>query len=203
MTRVLVNDQEQVGETLPQSWGELLRRLERDAASRGEVVAAIRFDGVDEPAFQAPAQASRTLDTVKVIEVETATPRALVNAALAEACKAADALAMAARQTSAAFRGADLAGAHGRLAELGEGIRSLMMVLDTTSAALGIAIDSVRWKGQPVSTQLRDLIGNLESMITAQQAHDWRKVADILEFDVCPVLESARPVFEALQSRSS
>jgi len=200
MPRLFLNDEDHQLEKMPESWGELLEGLEQDADGRGEVVTAVRFDGVDEPTFRNGANVARDLHDVELIEVETSTPGDLIDEALAQGASAVESIVKATAQTGEAFRGADLAGANQRLAELGEAVRSLISILSTGAVALGVNLDRMEWNGRAVSSQLSELVGQLESIIDAQQAHDWLTVADILEYDFQPALSTWRPVFDALRA---
>ena len=40
------------GEFRPETWGDLLERLDRTLVADGRVVTAVRFDGVDQPSFR-------------------------------------------------------------------------------------------------------------------------------------------------------
>ncbi len=203
MPRLMLNDVEQSCENLPEYWGALLEGLDQQAAGQGTVVTAVRFDGVDEPTFREAAHTRVGLRDLASIEVETATRRSLIDEALTQGLSAADALAAAAGQTSDTFRGGNLAGANQHLSDLGEGIQTLLTVLGTTSAALGVSLDRMEWSGQPVSARLTQMVGQLESMIQAQQSHDWMTLADILEYDVQPSLADCRQVFGALQTHAA
>jgi hypothetical protein len=200
MPRLLLNDVEEVLENTPEYWEELLGNLDEKAGTRGEVVTAVRFDGVEEPTFRQAVQARVALRDLASIEVETSSRRALVEEALAQGASAADALAAAAGQTSETFRGGDLAAALQQLADLGEGIQTLLTALGTASAALGVNLDRMAWSGQPMSAQLARMLGHLDTMIQAQESHDWLTLADLLEYDVQPSLSDCRHVFEALRT---
>ncbi|MDE3155859.1 MAG: hypothetical protein KGN76_12195 [Acidobacteriota bacterium] len=201
MPRLVLNDEDYSLEKQPESWGELLEFFERDASTRGEVVTAVRFDGVEEPTFRGRAVVERPLGEVELVEVETATPGDLIDEALAQGASAIASLVQATGRTGEAFRGADLVGANQQLAELGEAIRSLISILNTGAVALGVSLDRMEWNGRPVSMQLSELVGQLESIIDAQQAHDWLTVADILEYDFQPALSTWGPVFHALREQ--
>lgn len=203
MLRLMLNDVEQSCENLPKYWGELLQALEEEAGEQGEVVTAVRFDGVDEPTFRDGPYAIVGLRDLASIEVETATRRALIDEALTQGVSAADALAAAAGRTSDTFRGGNIAGANQHLSDLGEGIQTLLIALGTSSAALGVSLDRMEWSGQSVSARLTQMVGQLESMIQAQQSHDWMTLADILEYDVQPSLADCRQVFGALQTHAA
>jgi hypothetical protein len=199
MPQVVVNEGEQTLEKLPETWGKLLAGVERDAAARGEVVTAVRFDGVDEPTFRQPTHQALPLSGFDRIEIETTPPSELIDEALAQGAIAVASLSAAAAQTGAAFRGVDLAGANQGLMELAEGVRSMIAILAAGAQALGIDLHQMVWNDRPVAAQISELSGQLESIIDAQQAHDWLTVADILEYDLEPALKQWRPVFDELR----
>lgn len=203
MPRLTLNDVQQSSVNLPEFWGELLEGLEQQAGTHGEVVTAVRFDGVEEPTFREPDQARRGLAALASIEVETATRRALVDDALTQGWSAAEALATAAGKTSETFRTGGIASANRHLSDLGEGIRTLLAVLGTVSDALGVSLDQFESGGRPVAAHLAQMVEQLEWMIQAQQSHDWLTLADILEYDVQPSLTSCREVFDALRTQAA
>ncbi|HEY7791065.1 MAG TPA: hypothetical protein VIC33_11160 [Vicinamibacterales bacterium] len=200
MPHVVVNEGEQTLEKLPETWGKLLAGVDRDAAARGEVVTAVRFDGVDEPTFRQPAHAALPLTGFERIEIETTPPSELIDEALAQGALSLAALSAAAAQTGDAFRGVDLAGANQGLMELAEGVRSMVAILATGAQALGVDLQQMTRDGRSVAAQITELSGQLESIIDAQQAHDWLTVADILEYDLEPALKRWRPIFDTLRA---
>jgi hypothetical protein len=200
MIRLMLNDSELPMAIVPARWGELLTGLEKSANERGEVVTAVRFDGVDEPTFGEPAAFDRALDDVQLIELETATPSDLLDDALAQGALASEALAAAAGQIGTAFRGADITGANLRMAEFGNGIRSIVWILTTAAAARHLSLDLMVSNGRSLSDQLVELTDQLASIVEAQQAEDWLTVADILEYDFKPSLLAWQLVFEGLRS---
>jgi hypothetical protein len=197
--RMMLNNTEQPSTDLPANWGDLLQRLDHDANCRGEVVTAVRFDGVDEPTFRQPAQSARALHELSVIELETATPASLLDDALVQAGLAAGAAAAAAGQIATAVRRGDLGDAHPRLTELAEGIRALTWVVGTAAATRGISLDPTASDGSVMAVQLGELSGQLVSIVEAQQAQDFLTLADLLEYELQPTLNSWQVLFEALR----
>jgi hypothetical protein len=200
MTRLVLNDAEQSVENVPLYWGELLKGLDEHANERGEVVTAVRFDGVDEPTFRQPALVGRPLGEVRTIELETATPADLLDDALVQGAAAAGTLAAAAGDIGSAFRGTDLGEANQRIVELAEGIRSLIWILGTAATARAVSLDDMECNGRALSTQLAQLTVQLASIVEAQRSEDWLTVADILEYDFQPALQAWQPVFDALRA---
>jgi hypothetical protein len=201
MPRLMLNDVEQPLETMPDSWGELLDRLDRDADGSGHVVSVVRFDGVDEPTFRGDVEVRRTVAGIDLIEVETVPFRTVIDDALSKGAPAAASLAAGAIEIAKAFRQTEVDDAHRRLAELGEGIRAMTSMLALGADRLSVALDSLQWNGRTVPDQLTELVRLLESLAQAQTSRDWLTVADILEYDLEPTLATWGPVFEDLRSR--
>src|SRR2546422_961622 len=78
MSDVFVDGARRALGNTPNTWGELLGTLDADLGGRGVLLAAVRFDGVEEPAFREPSVTARALTTVQRVDVETATPDALL-----------------------------------------------------------------------------------------------------------------------------
>ena len=199
MRQLNVNGIEQPLESLPDYWGKLLERLDRDADLRGEVVTAVRFDHVEQPAFREPVLIECRLTELESIAIETTARRVLIDDALAHGVMSCHALATAARDARALFRAGDAAAASRALLEFGEGIRSLVVLVGAVAAACTTAFDSVDTKGRTVSDDVNDLIRQLEDVVSAQQADDWLTVADILEYEFEAALEGWRTRFTALR----
>jgi hypothetical protein len=203
MPRLLVNNEEQPLENGCGSWGEVLSRLDRDAVARGEVVTEVRFDGVDDPSFWQPSQVDRVLSGIAAIEVQTASQSHLVSEALAQGVSAAGTLSAAATEIATMFRDNRVTTANERLAELCEGTGSMITLSNTAATALGLELDVLEWNGRTGSVQIAALVHLLESIIKAQQTHDWLTVADFLEYDLHPALIAWLPVFETLSSAAA
>jgi hypothetical protein len=201
--RLILNNAEQVREHVPVHWGELLATLELDANRRGEVVTAVRFDGVDQPTFRQLALVQHGLTDVKLVELETASQDDLLDDALAAGASAATALAVAAGQIGSMFRRDDAAAASRRMTEFGDGIRSLTWILGAVATAREVGVEQMECNGRLMSAQLADLAAQLGSIVEAQRSEDWMTVADILEYDFRPALLAWQPIFEGLRRPSA
>jgi hypothetical protein len=200
LMRLKLNNAEQVRENVPLVWGELLEGLDLDANRRGEVVTAVRFDGVNQPTFRHPTEVVRALADVQLVELETATLGDLLDEALAQGAAAAGALASAAGEIGSAFRGANPVEGNCRMPEFGDGIRSLIWILGAVANAREVSLDQMASNGRAMSTQLAELTAQLVAIVEAQQAEDWLTVADILEYDFKPALQAWQPIFEGLRT---
>jgi hypothetical protein len=200
MTRILVNNEPRPVESGLKTWGELLAWADRTCAGTGELVTAVRLDGVDEPSFRDPGVAERPLEHMAVVELDIASPAVLVGESLREALNGLDGLRRHTLDVARRFRSTQVAHANEGLAELTLGLRTLVALVETVGGAMGVALSTVTWEGRPVIQLLEDLANPLVSLSEAQTGHDWVTVADVLEFDLEPALGQCGPFFEALAS---
>jgi hypothetical protein len=200
MARLLLNGDAQTLEIAHKTWGDLLAWADRTSADLGLLVTAVRLDGVDEPSFRETAMASRPLDGVDVIEVDAANPASLVAESLDDALSGLEGLRAHATDVARRFRGNRLAQANLGLAELTQGLGTLVTLAEAVSSAMGIPIDTVVLDGRPAFSVIEDLGQPLTELTEAQQQQDWVTVADILEFDLEPAISRVAPLFSALAS---
>jgi hypothetical protein len=200
MARLLLNGEAHSQEIAHKTWDELLAWADLTAAAQGLLVTAVRLDGVDEPSFRESTLAGQPLDAVDVIEVDAATPASLVAESLDEARTGLEGLRAHATDVARRFRGNRLAQANAGLAELTQGLGTLVTLVEAVTGAMGIRIDHVLLDGRPAFALIEDLGQPLTDLTGAQQQQDWVTVADILEFDLEPALSRVAPLFSALAS---
>lgn len=202
MTRVVVNETENETDPKLKTWGDLLERLDLDLAQHGQIVTAARFDGVEKPTFRDEAALQGSLSEIACVEIDAGTPSELLQQSLGEAQGALETLRAAARRIGAQFRGEDVTAANRDLAALAESLRTLVALVDVSSQALEVDVNTLLVSGQPARKLVHDTTADLGSLIIAQQSKDWAAVADGLEHDVAPALDRWRDLLATLRNRA-
>jgi hypothetical protein len=196
---VLVNGAAFVPVTPVPSWGPLLAAVDSHVAPSGEIVAAVRFDGVDEPGFRDAAVLDLVLGQELIVEIDTLPPSALLASVLDEASRSLPAVCASTLELATQLRGADVAPAARTLAQLAESIASLVQLVVAAAAARQVPIDALMTAEGPALPILRALDAPLEPLLEAQRAGDWITVADILEYDLGPILPRLLAVIDSLR----
>jgi|WetSurMetagenome_2_1015567.scaffolds.fasta_scaffold123071_3 hypothetical protein len=199
MERVLVNGVEESTFGACNHWGELLEHLDQSAAGDGKVLTAVRFDGVDQPSFRDPVEASKRLDTLLVVEAEAVAPGALLDISIGEAVAAARGLAAGAERVGAGFRGFDVSRASQDLQELAQGIGTLVAVSQAIAQAVGLPLEGVGQPGRTGADLVASLSSQTDELIKARESGDWITVADIVEYDLAPLLHEWPAVLGAFR----
>lgn len=194
MTEIFVNDTATSFDPPPQTWGDLLGILDQDASRRGVLLAAARIDGVDIPAFREPGVTVRRLAEVGRVDVETATPPAFVRQCLLDAVASLQQMAAATLDLGAIYRGADVATGHPQLAALARELGGLPSLIAVLQGPLQVKMNTA-------PQYLEVLGGVLGSLVAAQESADWVTVADILEYELEPVIRGWEMVLTGLANQ--
>ena len=166
------------------TWGELLDILDAERAVSEDVVTGVRLDGVDIPAFRAPAVLALELDAQAEVCLETTRPVDLILNTLDEAEAVSATIVEAAQALGGSFRGKDVAGANRALPAFAESLGSLIVV--TSAVAQAATADlSVIGDGRVSAVEMiNNLIAYADVLLAAQKAHEWSRVADVIEYDI-------------------
>jgi hypothetical protein len=196
---VLLNGTAFVPATSAPNWGPLLAAVDRHVAPSGEIVAAVRFDGVDEPGFRDDAVLGLVLGSELIVEIETLHPKDLLGSVLDEASRSLPAVAASAIELAGVLRSAHVESAARGIGQLAETIGNLVQLVVAAASARGVALESLTTSDGPAMPLLRALDAQLPPLLEAQQAGDWITVADILEYDVAPLMPRFDAVIDSLR----
>ncbi len=199
MRECLVNDTPLTADFRPETWGELLERLDGTLGAERRVVTAVRFDGVDEPSFRAPAQAGRPLAAVTRVDVEAPSAAQLVEEAVAAAADSLAALADGARSCAAAYR-AQADDAHGQLAALIGAVQSLVTLTTAAATAAQAARGGRGGSIAAVDDACRAAEHALTALIDRHTRADWPGLADGLDGDLARAILDWRDVLAAVRA---
>ena len=199
MATCLVNDRPECTEIRPETWGALLRALDRRLETERRVVTAVRFDGVDQPSFREPEAASRSLAAVGRIEVEAVESGRLLNETLDLARQSLPVLADSARQAARLFRGGATDAGQQQLVPLVQAVQTLLVLTDASAQAGQVDLDAARGRmaqgGRDVFTAMT---AALDLVIARQSAQDWTGLATALDTEFAAAVTAWCGVLDAI-----
>ena len=199
MATVLLNGTAFVPAKPAPSWGPLLDAVDRHVAPSGEIVAAVRFDGVDEPGFRDDAVLGLVLGSELIVEIVTQHPDDLLGSVLDEASRSLPAVAASACELAAVLRGAQVDAAARGIGQLAETIANLVQLVVAAATARGVALETLETREGAAMPLLRALDAQLTPLLEGQQAGDWITVADVLEYDIAPLMPRFEAVIDSLR----
>ena len=186
MPEIYLNAVRQQFENPFKTWGDLLNTLDVRASDAGVILSAARFDGVDEPSFRDPAAIARPLGNVGRVDVETAMPTAFLRDCLLEAIQPLHETAQTAKRLSEIYRGHDVRPGHDGLKALAADLGATAVLADMLAGPLAIDLTAISVEGVTASQHLQQLGTTIDALVSAQEAHDWITVADLLEYELEP-----------------
>lgn len=166
------------------TWGELLEILDRERALSEDVVTGVRLDGVDTPAFRSPEALSREIDSEAEVYVETTRPADLISNTLDEAEAVSATIVEAAQCLGGSFRGKDVSGANRALPAFADSLGSLIVVTSAVAQAASADLSIIGDGRVSAVEMINNLIRHADVLLAAQNARDWPRVADVIEYDI-------------------
>lgn len=177
-----------------QTWADLLTDVDRQLDGRGRVLTEVVFDGVGEPTYREPGSLARRLSTIGRIDLSTATPDALLRDCFRESAQSVRALMAECAGAARLLRTADVRRAYEHLAALATALGQLILLIRTLEGLDAAGDDGGTRTRLAELAQFGEL---LESVMSAQSSRDHFAVADILEYDLTPLLHAWETRFDA------
>jgi hypothetical protein len=197
--RVLI-DQREFAARPAATWADLLAQIEDLLDSRGDVISEVRFNGVEEANYRDAAALRRPLSDIETIDVDAVTPQELIAGGLHEALSSIEHLQSGTRDLAIGYRLNEITESNQRLGVLAEAIGNLITIVGAARNVLGVDLSTTDVDGSVAAA----IIGELDTAIAATgeaaSARDWVALADLLEYDVVPVLPRIAKVLEMLAS---
>lgn len=202
MVECAVNDVAESLEFRPETWGALLRHLDRRLAGEGRVVTAVRFDGVDQPSFRDGDMSDLALGTIARIDVDADDAVALLRAAVEAASDSLPELVAGVGSTAAALRRRT----PDALRQLGTLVVALQSLVTLTAAA-GTAADLSFGVDPLADAAVHGACAQVESALGALVEHqagaDWDALADALDRHLAPAVAGWSDVLAPIRMRAA
>lgn len=187
MAQCLVNDLPESLDFRPKTWGDLLDRLDARLAIDRHVVTAVRFDGVDQPSFRAPAATALALAGIARVDVDAEAASALLRASLDAAADSLPELVTGVRITAAALRsGAPDAPLH--LSALVSALQSLVALTVATATAADLTHGTTCGADPELTDAGVALSTVLTTIIDQQTRGDAAALAGTLDHHLAPIV---------------
>ncbi len=180
------------------TWADLLEQIEANLDDRGDVISEVRFDGIEQENYRAVPTLRRSLDGIDTIDIDAVPPHELLARGLGEAFSSIDHLRRGARDLAIGYRRGEIAKSSERLGVLAEAIGNLITIVGAAQNVLGVDLATTDVDGSVAAAIIGELDTAVAAMTQAAGARDWITLADLLEFDIAPVLPRIGRVIEAL-----
>jgi hypothetical protein len=195
--RVLIDQREFTAQPAA-TWADLLSQIEADLDARGDVISEVRFDGVELVNYRDDRALRRPLAEVDLIDIDAVPPQELIARGLREALGSIEHLQRGTRDLAIGYRRNEITESNQRLGVLAEAIGNLITIVGAARNVLGVDLSTTDVDGSVAAAIIGELDTAIAAMGEAAGARDWTTLADLLEFDVEPVLPRIARVIETL-----
>jgi hypothetical protein len=180
------------------TWADLLLQIEAALDSRGDVISEVRFDGVEETNYRDVSALRRPLADIATIDIDAVPPQTLIARGLQEALDSIEHLQRGTRDLAIGYRRNEITESNQRLGVLAEAISNLITIVGAARNVLGVDLATTDVDGSVASAIIGELDTAIAALGDAARARDWITLADLLEYDVAPVLPRIARVIETL-----
>jgi hypothetical protein len=202
MTRLYIDKQE-VTPIPPDltSLEQVLKLVEANHLSPRTIIRQVQVDGLPLiPEDQAACLPDR-IDNREKIEIITGTLSDVAVDSIREAVTYLERVESATPSLAASFRVSPGPDSFENLKQFYEGFYWLSLLLDRLDSSFDVSLESVPLGSTNAGEHHKNLISTLKAVIDAQEKRDFALIADLLEFEVLPLVPVCKSLFAAVRER--
>lgn len=192
-----------------QFFGQLMEKLSDKAAEEGGTVLSVKLNGKDLTGKDRSHLEEMSVDDIQQLEVQTGNPKDLARSTLYSIADFLEKLLKELQDTSELFRLGNQERSNQSFLRCLDGMQVFMHTLETCRRLLGISFELLLVPGEngqediTVGESRRKLFSVLDNMIDAQTDQDWVLMADMLEYELIPILEDWRNIIPAILEKTA
>lgn len=197
--KIKVNDKDKhIDVTGCKTLKDVLDAITRDDSTSGSIVNQVFLNGMELTGEQDSEPGSIFAEEIRDLEVYTATPREISAESIQLASGQLFAVVEETRKTAELFRYNDESEANQRLLILIEIFQKFVHLLELLKHALRLDFSSITTESKSLEELQHEMIGTLSQILVTQQNKDWVSLADLLEFELVPLLHTWSRVIPTL-----
>lgn len=180
--------------------GDLLEEFVSKRFFRDEFIAGLSVNGQTIPDSDMDKLKTRSLETSDMLEISSDTFRNVSIRALESMDEYVDGLVGMVEQSAEKFRIEGEAEANRHFINCVEGLQTFVGIIDKVKTINGLDFDALRFEDSPVGKKEQQLLNVLNVLLEAQQRRDWVALADILEYELAPLVTEWRSILHLVAS---
>lgn len=185
----------------PQSQADLGGLLEEFVAKRffrDEFISTIKINGEEIPENVMLTMKTKPVADVRSIEIATDTFRAVSIRALDSMDEYVEGLAALVEQSADKFRTDDETTANRNFINCVEGLQTFVGIIDKVKNINGLDFEAMKHDGGTLNQKEQKLLQVLNTLFTTQKNRDWISLADILEYELAPLIAEWKEILRSI-----
>jgi len=167
---------------------DILVELANTSLPANHLVGAVRINGKEFSELY-PGQAKEiSIAKINDLEIITVSPERFASAALKDCMVFMKKIELSVKDAAELFRISDENKANEYYAKVIDSIRALIMFIENAREAVSWDFTSCTYSGKSVQSYWDGFMHVIEEMSTVQEDSDWVMLADLLEYELSPIL---------------
>ena len=178
---------------------DILARIASDQDGRDRVVWSVKLNGQNYSETVPHDSKGIIIDDIRSLEIDTMGRTEIVQDFLRNGGNMVEILYESAKKISGIFRKTDEKEANKYFAEFIDLYRNFFYMLQQSGDIMEINFDTADIKGSSVNERLMTLQKLFDQMIHVQEQEDWIMLADLLEYELAPILREFGGIFQTFK----
>ena len=180
---------------------EILMRVMSEHVQPGNVITAVKLNGTGYSEKNPHGAADVPLKDIKTLEIDTMSAEEMARHFFNNGGKHLDLLIRGAEKISELFRIADETEANEHYVEYLENLRLFVQMVAESKEALHLNLSAIPFQKATVEDEVQKLSNMMDQMLKVQENEDWVMLADLLEYELIPLLKGWDQVFALLREQ--
>jgi hypothetical protein len=180
---------------------QILLKIMSDYLKSGNIITRVRLNGMVY-SEERPHDAARIkLSDIKTLEIDTMAADEIAWQFLENGGEQLGPIIESAQKVSELFRIADESEANDQYAELLETLRLFLRMVAEVKEVLDIDLAAIHFQNGTVQDRIHRLLEIMDQMLHVQEEDDWIMLADLLEYELVPLLEEWKSILPLLKEK--
>jgi hypothetical protein len=167
---------------------EILMKVMSEHVQPGKIITAVTLNGTGYSEKNPHDAAGVPLQDIKTLEIATMSAEEMARHFFTNGCKYLDLLIKGAEKISELFRVTDETEANEHYAEYLENLRLFLQMIAQCTQVLHLDLSAIPFQKATVKDEVQKLSGVMDQMLKVQESEDWVMLADLLEYELIPLL---------------
>lgn len=178
---------------------EVLVKIMTEDVKPGSTITTVKLNGTVYSEKTPHDAVGVAISDIKTLEINTMGEEEIAWRFLENGVRQLDLLIQAAEKVSELFRIADEAEANEHYAQLLESLRLFLHVVDQVKEILNLDLSAIAFENDTVEQRFEKLSEVINEMLKVQEEEDWIMLADLIEYELMPLLEEWKSIVPVLK----
>ena len=178
---------------------EILMKVISEHVQPGKIITGVKLNGTGYSERNPHDAASVPLKDIKTLEIDTMSAEEMAKHFFTNGEKYLDLLIKGAEKISELFRVADETEANEHYVEYLENLRLFLQMIAQCTEVLHVDLSAIPFQKATVKEEVQKLSGMMDQMLKVQEDEDWVMLADLLEYELIPLLKGWNEILALLQ----